>query len=109
MRFTTKHPMSEFEVEIVFALPDRQSLKSVPVATGETVADVVAKSGLRADFPEIEIDSLAVGIWGREADRTQPVKEGDRIEVYRPLEMDPREARRQLAQSGRTMGSADRD
>jgi putative ubiquitin-RnfH superfamily antitoxin RatB of RatAB toxin-antitoxin module len=109
MRFTAKHPMSEFEVEIVFALPDRQSLKSVPVATGETVADVVAKSGLRADFPEIEIDSLAVGIWGREADRTQPVKEGDRIEVYRPLEMDPREARRTLAQSGRTMGSADRD
>ncbi|MEK6247143.1 MAG: RnfH family protein [Planctomycetales bacterium] len=101
--------MSEFEVEIVFALPDRQSLKSVPVATGETVADVVAKSGLRADFPEIEIDSLAVGIWGREADRTQPVKEGDRIEIYRPLEMDPREARRQLAQSGRTLGSADRD
>ena len=109
MKFTAKHPMSEFEVEIVFALPDRQSLKSVPVATGETVADVVAKSGLRADFPEIEIDSLAVGIWGREADRTQPVKEGDRIEIYRPLEMDPREARRQLAQSGRTMGSADRD
>ena len=109
MRFTAKHPMSEFEVEIVFALPDRQSLKSVPVATGETVADVVAKSGLRADFPEIEIDSLAVGIWGREADRTQPVKEGDRIEIYRPLAMDPREARRQLAQSGRTMGSADRD
>ena len=109
MRFTAKHPMSEFEVEIVFALPDRQSLKSVPVATGETVADVVAKSGLHADFPEIEIDSLAVGIWGREADRTQPVKEGDRIEIYRPLAMDPREARRQLAQSGRTMGSADRD
>jgi putative ubiquitin-RnfH superfamily antitoxin RatB of RatAB toxin-antitoxin module len=109
MRFTAKHPMSEFEVEIVFALPDRQSLQSIPVASGETVADVVAKSGLREDYPEIEIDSLAVGIWGREADRTQHVKEGDRIEVYRPLEMDPREARRQLAQSGRTMGSADRD
>ena len=109
MRFTAKHPMSEFEVEIVFALPDKQSLQSIPVASGETVADVVAKSGLREDFPEIEIDSLAVGIWGREADRTQLVKEGDRIEVYRPLEMDPREARRQLAQSGRTMASADRD
>jgi len=101
--------MSEFEVEIVFALPDRQLLKSVRVACGESVADVVAKSGLREDFPEFEIDSLALGIWGREADRTQPVKEGDRIEIYRPLEMDPREARRQLALSGRTMGSSEPD
>ena len=109
MRFTAKHPMSEFEVEIVFALPDRQLLKSVRVACGESVADVVAKSGLREDFPEFEIDSLALGIWGREVDRTRPIKEGDRIEIYRPLEMDPREARRQLALSGRTMGSSEPD
>lgn len=101
--------MAEFEVEIVFASPDRQLLKSVLVAAGETVGDVVAKCGLREDFPEIEFDSLAVGIWGREVERYRPVKEGDRIEIYRPLEMDPREARRQLALSGRTMGSADPD
>ena len=101
--------MSEFDVEIVFALPDRQLLKSVRVACGETVADVVAKSGLREDFPEFEIDSLALGIWGHEVDRTRPIKEGDRIEIYRPLEMDPREARRQLALSGRTMGSSEPD
>lgn len=93
----------------MFASPDRQSLKCVPVASGETVADVVARSGLREDFPEFEIDGLALGIWGREVDRTRPVKEGDRIEIYRPLEMDPREARRRLALSGRTMGSADPD
>jgi len=109
MRFTAKHLMSEFEVEIVFALPDRQSLKCISVASGETVADVVAKSGLGEDFPEIEIDSLALGIWGCEVERTRPVKEGDRIEVYRPLEMDPREARRQLALSGRTMGGVESD
>ncbi len=101
--------MSEFEVEIVFALPDRQLLKSVLVTPGETVADVVAKSGLCEAFAAHEIDGLAVGIWGHEVERNQAVQEGDRIEIYRPLELDPREARRQLALSGRTMGAADRD
>jgi len=75
--------MSDFEVEIVFALPERQLLETVLVTAGETVLDVVMKSGLREAFPEYEIDRLAVGIWG--------------------------EARRQLALSGRTMGSADTD
>ena len=99
--------MSEFEVEIVFASPVRQLLRSVLVTSGDKVADVVARSGLREAFPEYEIDGLALGIWGREVERNQPVKEGDRIEIYRPLELDPREARRQLALSGRTMGSAE--
>jgi len=101
--------MAEFEVEIVFASPDRQLLKIVLVAAGDTVADVVANSGLCEDFPEFQIDGLALGIWGCEVERKQAVKDGDRIEIYRPLEMDPREARRRLALSGRTMGSADPD
>jgi len=101
--------MSDFEVEIVFALPERQLLETVLVTAGETVLDVVMKSGLREAFPEYEIDRLAVGIWGREVRRDQVVKENDRIEIYRPLQLDPREARRQLALSGRTMGSADTD
>ena len=101
--------MSDFEVEIVFALPDRQLLETVLVTAGETVLDVVNKSGLHEAFPEYDIDGLAVGIWGREVQRDQLVKEDDRIEIYRPLQLDPREARRQLALSGRTMGSADSD
>ena len=106
--------MSDFEVEIVFALPDRQLLETVLVTAGETVLDVVNKSGLHEAFPDHDIDGLAVGIWGREVQRDQLVKEDDRIEIYRPLELDPREARRQLALSGRTMagrtrGSADSD
>jgi len=101
--------MSVFEVEIVFASPERQSLQKVSVTSGDTVADVIAKSALREEFSEYEIDGLAVGIWGHEAQRTQAVKAGDRIEVYRPLELDPREARRRLALAGRTMGSTNFD
>lgn len=99
--------MSEFEVEIVFALADRQSLQIVRVTPGASVAEVVSKSGLQDAFPDFDIDSLAWGVWGREVPRNQAVKEGDRIEIYRPLELDPREARRRLALSGRTMGGAD--
>ena len=99
--------MAEFEVEIVFALPGRQLLRNVPVAPGATVAEVVAKSGFRETFSEYDIDSLSCGVWGREVSRNQAVKEGDRVELYRPLQLDPREARRQLALSGRTMSGAD--
>ncbi len=99
--------MSEFEVEIVFALSDRQSLFKVLVRSGETVAEVVAKSGLREAYVEYEIDKLGVGIWGREVPQSQTVKAGDRIEIYRPLELEPREARRRLALSGKTMGNTD--
>ena len=99
--------MENFDVEIVFALPDRQSLQVVAVPSGATVADVVAKSGLLEAYPDQRLNELALGVWGHEVDRDRIVSEGDRIEIYRPLELDPREARRQLALSGRTMGSAD--
>jgi putative ubiquitin-RnfH superfamily antitoxin RatB of RatAB toxin-antitoxin module len=101
--------MSEIEVEIVFALPDQQDLRTVRVESGATVADVLEKSGLSGVFPEHDMAALASGIWGREVERGQSVKEGDRVEFYRPLEIDPREARRQLALRGRTMGNSDTD
>ena len=99
--------IDKFDVELVFALPDEQLLRSIAVEPGTTVADVIAKSGMQSAFPGQAIDRLAVGIWGREVARDQLVKAGDRIEIYRPLELDPREARRQLALSGRTMNNPD--
>lgn len=99
--------MSEFEVEVVFALPLKQSLQTVLVEKGTTVADVIAKSELIGAFPGHNLAEMATGIWGREVERNAIVKEGDRIEIYRPLKIDPREARRQLALSGRTMSDQD--
>ena len=101
--------MSQIEVEIVFALSDQQDLRTVAVESGATVADVLKKSGLLDAFPEHDIAALTPGIWGREVDSGHPVKQGDRVEFYRPLEIDPREARRRLALSGRTMGKSDAD
>jgi putative ubiquitin-RnfH superfamily antitoxin RatB of RatAB toxin-antitoxin module len=90
-------------VEVVFALPELQVLVALELNDGATVAEAIERSGLDQQFPDEAIDALPVGIWGRVTARDQVLADGDRVEIYRPLEMDPREARRQLAQAGKTM------
>jgi uncharacterized protein len=92
------------QVEVVFALRDRQELVTVCLEDGATVADAIERSSVAASFPEWNLGECAVGIWGRAVDREQPLRDGDRIEIYRPLLIDPREARRALAAEGRFMG-----
>ena len=81
-------------VEVVFALPDRQWLETVTVDDGAIVADALRVSGIEEHFPEVSFDELQVGIWGKPVERAHTLRDGDRVEIYRPLEMDPREARR---------------
>ncbi|MGI9222839.1 MAG: RnfH family protein [Woeseiaceae bacterium] len=92
------------DVELVFATPDRQVLLAMQVASGATVADVIAQSGVHQEFPDVQLGELEFGIWGKLVAQDHVVHDGDRIEFYRPLNIDPREARRQLARAGRTMG-----
>ena len=86
--------MATISVELVFAMPDKQVLRSVTLAEGSSVDDVIAMGNLLRDFPELALEDMQAGIWGRPVDRDHVVREGDRVELYRPLEMDPREARR---------------
>lgn len=81
-------------IEVVFALPDRQVLLTPDVPESATVADAIALSGIARHFPECNLDALQAGIWGHPVDRDCAVRQGDRVELYRALEMDPREARR---------------
>lgn len=97
--------MAEFEIEVVFAESEKQALTVLVVTSGATIKEVVAMSGVLDQFPHQNRDELTFGVWGRVANDDQVVKDGDRVEVYRPLELDPREARRQLALVGRTMGT----
>lgn len=92
------------EIELVYVSATRQRLLSIQADAGATVAEVISQSDIDLDFPDENIDDLAVGIWGKLVDRDHIVRDGDRIELYRPLQIDPREARRQLALAGRTMG-----
>jgi putative ubiquitin-RnfH superfamily antitoxin RatB of RatAB toxin-antitoxin module len=81
-------------VEVVFALPDRQFLETVTVPDDAVVADALRLCGVESRFPDVDFGRLQAGIWGKAVARTHVLRDGDRIEVYRPLEMDPREARR---------------
>jgi putative ubiquitin-RnfH superfamily antitoxin RatB of RatAB toxin-antitoxin module len=100
--------VEEIAIEIAFATRDCQLLERIVLAKGSTVADAIRESGIRSRFPEYGLDSLDAGIWGRIVPRERTLREGDRVELYRPLQMDPRKARRQLAAKGRTMAEGPR-
>tara|TARA_R110002049_G_scaffold22388_10_gene80214 strand:+ start:956 stop:1243 length:288 start_codon:yes stop_codon:yes gene_type:complete len=92
--------VEKLAVEVVFALEERQALLELKVEPGVSVAQVIGMSGIAAQFPAFDFDSLEVGIWGRIVSREDSVRHGDRIEIYRPLQMDPRDARRLRASAG---------
>ncbi len=96
--------MSEvLDIEVVFATPDSQVLVSVSLPREATVADAIEASGLKSRFPAHDLDLCTAGVWGSVVQRDRRLRSGDRVELYRPLEIDPREARRRLASAGRTM------
>jgi putative ubiquitin-RnfH superfamily antitoxin RatB of RatAB toxin-antitoxin module len=93
-------------VELAFADAIRQELISMTVPVGTTVGQVIDQSPLAQAFPNVDLAGLATGIWGNLVSRDQKLVAGDRIELYRPLLMDPRDARRALAAQGKFMGTA---
>lgn len=90
--------MSDVSVEVVYALPDRQYLKTVRLAQGSSVEQAIAASGLLELRPEIDLKSNKVGIYSRPAKLNDLVNDGDRVEIYRPLIADPKELRRLRAE-----------
>jgi putative ubiquitin-RnfH superfamily antitoxin RatB of RatAB toxin-antitoxin module len=82
-------------VEVVFALPLAQEVATVDVPAGATVRDAIECSGLLERHAAIDL--ARVGIWGRRCRLEDAVREGDRIELYRPLTADPKEVRRRRA------------
>lgn len=89
-------------VEVAYALPDRQRLVVVDVPDGASVAAAIAASGLVDEFG-LDEATLDVGIWSRRTTLDTRVKAGDRIEIYRPLTVDPKTARRQRAAAAKPL------
>ena len=81
-------------VEVACATPRRQRLIALRVAPGTTAIEAVWASGVLRAFPEIDPEDPDLGIFGRPVDRDAPLADGDRVEIYRPLRVEPREARR---------------
>lgn len=94
----TKQPIT---VEVIYATRDAQVTETVHLPEGATVAHAITASGLLARFPEIDLGRQAVGIFGNRVRLTERVASGDRIEIYRPLQADPKEMRRERARSRR--------
>lgn len=91
-------------VEVVYALPDTQKLVSLEVEEGTTLLEAVKLSNIAADFPELNVEQAKLGIFGKASAKpsVDTVKEGDRVEIYRPLIIDPKQAR--LNRAAKTKG-----
>lgn len=91
-------------VEIVYATSDEQLIRTLELADGATVRDAVLASGFIEQFEQVALDETPVGIYGVRVTYADELQEGDRVELYRPLVVDPMEARRARAkaQKGRS-------
>ena len=88
-------------VEIVYAQPQRSIAKSLSLPPGALIADVLKLAAQADDFQDMDLASATVGIFGQVASRDRPLKDGDRIEIYRPLLEEPKLARRTRAKKAR--------
>ncbi|MDC9594588.1 RnfH family protein [Xenorhabdus sp. IM139775] len=93
--------MSEINIEVIYALPERQYLRNVKVPQGATVEQAIVASGLLTLRNDIDLTKNKVGIYSRPAKLTDTLEEGDRVEIYRPLIADPKEMRRKRAERAR--------
>ncbi|WP_087018751.1 RnfH family protein [Thaumasiovibrio subtropicus] len=88
-------------VEVVYALPNIQRVIKVIAKTESTVEQIIRQSGILAMFPDIDLSKNKVGVYSRNVKLDATVREGDRIEIYRPLIADPREIRRKRAEKAK--------
>ena len=87
----------EMLVEIAYALPEEQVIISIKVPTIFNVQQAIEKSGIQKKFPGIDLSKNKVGIFGKKTTLDHPLNDRDRIEIYRPLILDPKEMRRKRA------------
>ncbi len=84
---------TEIQVEVVCATATRQQIWQVKVPQGATIADAIATTNIRDEYPELDLDAMPVGIFSRVRSFDTPVNPGDRIEIYRPLPEHPNRSR----------------
>lgn len=93
--------MNSITVSVVYAIPAEQHLVTLQLPSGSTARQAVESSDLARLYPEIDLSQLKLGIFGRRIPEGHRLEDGDRVEIYRPLLIDPKESRRQRAQSAR--------
>lgn len=98
----------QINIEIAFALPEKQTLLAVVVDQDSSVEQAIKASSIMSLYPQIDLSENKVGIWSRACKLTDTLKEGDRIEIYRPLIADPKEVRRRRAEKAVDEGRANK-
>jgi putative ubiquitin-RnfH superfamily antitoxin RatB of RatAB toxin-antitoxin module len=84
-------------VEVVCATSARQLLRRVQLPAGSSVIQAVEQSGILQEMPDVPFDSSRLGIFSRRVAADDLLQDGDRVEIYRPLTSDPKDARRRRA------------
>ena len=87
------------QVEVVQALPEGTRSVQLTLPPGSTAGAALERAAQSVEFAPLNLASATVGIFGRVVSREQPLKSGDRLEIYRPLAADPKTARRKRAAS----------
>jgi putative ubiquitin-RnfH superfamily antitoxin RatB of RatAB toxin-antitoxin module len=87
-------PNKRLTVEVVYATPTQQKMIKLEVPIGSTIQEAIDESGILAIFPEIDLSRQKVGVFSHLKHLTDRLNDGDRVEIYRPLTIDPKEARR---------------
>ncbi len=84
-------------IEVAYGTSEDQSLIELKVPCGTTLIEAIRLSGITQQYPEIDLKNSVKGIFSRVVDDNRVLQEHDRVEIYRPLKDDPKEARRQRA------------
>ena len=95
--------LSSIRIEIAYAAATRQLLTPLQVSLGTTVQQAIELSGILTKFPEIDLAKNKVGIFGKVTTLSEELREGDRVEIYRPLLADPKKIRQQRAAEGKAL------
>lgn len=90
------------EIEIVYGTPEKQILRTFSVKNGTTARAAVLQSSLDKDFPGLDLNTAPLGIFGKKIKDDTLLRNRDRIEIYRPLLIDPKEARRRRADGNKS-------
>lgn len=85
-------------VTVVYCAPGCEDISEVTLPVGATVGDAIAAAGVLGRRPELAASTPQIGVWGRSCALTRCLEDGDRVEIYRPLTVDPKEARRVRAE-----------
>lgn len=95
--------MKMIQVEVAYARPDEQLIVPVEVPEGASLEQAIRLSRIQERFPEIDLETTKVGIFGKLGKLSAILQAGDRVEIYRPLNADPKAVRRQRAAAGKRM------